>query len=128
MGLAILSGGLAFVGTASAAELLLDGSFENAVESSNPIIRVGGVPNPTVGQGWSTFSTYLYSTQYTMPGPVNSGVGYLRPYRSGVSGIAQSSDNVFQTVSLLTGTLTPAKIDAGQASFTMSAWFSSYLT
>ena len=128
MGLAILSGGLAFVGTASAAELLLDGSFENAVESSNPIIRIGGVPNPTVGQGWSTFSTYLYSTQYTMPGPVNSGVGYLRPYPSGVGGIAQSSDDVFQTVSLLTGTLTPAKIDAGQASFTMSAWFSSYLT
>jgi len=128
MGLAILSGGLAFVGTASATELLLDGSFENAVDTSNPIIKVGGVPNPAVGQGWSTFSTYLYSTQYTMPGPVNSGVGFLRPYATGVGGIAQSSDNVFQTVSLLTGTLTAAKIDAGQASFTMSAWFSSYLT
>lgn len=128
MGLAILSGGLAFVGSASAEELLLDGSFENTVASSNPVIKVGGVANPGVGQGWSTFSTYLYSTQYTLPGPDNSGAGFLRPYASGVYGITQSSENTYQTVSLLTGTLTPAKIDAGQATYTMSAWFSSYLT
>src|SRR6185295_18657773 len=33
-----------------------------------------------------------------------------------------------QLVSLIAATtLTPAKIDAGQARFTMSAWFSSYL-
>lgn len=128
MGLAILSGGLAFVGTASATELLLDSSFENTVASSSPVIKVGGVPNPGVGQGWSTFSTYLYSTQYTLSGPENSGAGYLRPYAPGVNGIAQSSTNTYQTVSLLTGTLTPAKIDAGQATFTVSAWFSSYLS
>ncbi len=29
MGLAVLTGGLAFVGTANATELIVDGSFEN---------------------------------------------------------------------------------------------------
>ena len=128
MGLAILSGGLAFVGTARAAELIVDGSFENTTASSNPVVRVGGVPEPAVGQGWSTFSTYLYSTQYTLPGPVGAGLGFLRPYESGTYGITQSSEEVRQTVSLLEGgtTLSAAKIDAGQAAYTMSAWFSSY--
>jgi hypothetical protein len=120
---------LAFVGTADATELIVDGSFENASGSSNPLVKVGGVANPGVGQGWSTFSTYLYSTQYTLPGPANSGAGFLRPYPSGTYGITQSSTEAHQTVSLTAGTtLTPAKIDAGQGTYTMSAWFSSYLT
>jgi len=129
MGLAILSGGLAFVGSARATELIADGSFENTTPSSNPVVRVGGIPDPGVGQGWSTFSTYLYSTQYTMPGPAGAATGFLRPYPSGTYGITQSSTEAHQTVSLTTGTtLTPAKIDAGQATFTMAAWFSSYRT
>lgn len=129
LGLAVLAGGLAFVGTADATELIVDGSFENAAGSSNPLVKVGGVADPGVGQGWSSFSTYLYSTQYTLPGPVNSGAGFLRPYPSGTYGITQSSTEAKQTVSLTAGTtLTPAKIDAGQGTFTMSAWFSSYLT
>jgi hypothetical protein len=128
MGAAVLAGGLAFVGTADATELIVDGSFENVSNSSNPNVKVGGTANPGVGGGWSTFSTYLYSTLYTMPGPAGSGTGYLRPYPSGTYGITQSSQTVTQLVSLTaTTTLTPAKIDAGQARFTMSAWFSSYL-
>ena len=83
MGLAVLAGGLAFVGGAGATELILDGSFENSEASSNPVVKVGGKDNPGTGEGWSTFSTYLYSTQYTMPGPVGSGAGCLRPYPSG---------------------------------------------
>ncbi|HAB16449.1 MAG TPA: hypothetical protein DCE44_08360 [Verrucomicrobiales bacterium] len=129
MGLAVLTGGLAFVGTTRATELIQDGSFENTSPSSNPVVKVGGLPDPEVGQGWSTFSTYLYSTQYTLPGPVGSGVGYLRPYPSGTYGITQSSTESHQTVSLTAGTtLTPSKIDAGQGQYNMSAWFSSYLT
>ncbi len=128
MGVAILSGGLAFVGTASATELIQDGSFENT-ESKSPTVEVGGKENPGVGEGWSFFSTYLYSTQYTMPGPVNSGAAFLRPYPSGTYGITQSHTEVTQRVSLTSGTtLTPAKIDAGEGRYTMSAWFSSYLT
>jgi hypothetical protein len=129
MGLAVLAGGLAFVGTAEATELILDGSFENTKPSNNPIVRVGGKAGAGLGQGWSTFSTYLYSTQYTMPGPVGSGDAYLRPYPAGVQGIAQSSDHVTQLVSLTTGTtLTAATIDSGKGAFTFSAWLSSYLT
>jgi hypothetical protein len=100
MGLAVLTGGLAFVGAADATELIIDGSFENAANSSNPNVKVGGTANPGVGGGWSSFSTYLYSTLYTLPGPANSGLGYLRPYPSGTYGITQSSQTVTQLVSL----------------------------
>lgn len=129
MGLAVLAGGLAFVGGVDATELIIDGSFENVEGSSNPVVKVGGKQNPATGEGWSTFSTYLYSTQYTMPGPAGSGTGYLRPYPSGTYGITRSSTNVFQQVSLTSGTtLTPTKIDTGNGRYVMSAWFSSYLT
>src|SRR3989442_8063230 len=128
MGLAVLAGGLSFVGAAEAAELITDGSFENTTPSSNPIVKVGGTANPGVGGGWSTFSTYLYSTLYTLPGPAGSGAAYLRPYASGTYGITQSSTNMTQLVSLTAATtLTPAKIDGGLGRFKMSAWFSSYL-
>jgi len=128
MGLAVLTGGLAFVGAADATELITDGSFENTANSSNPNVKVGGTANPGVGGGWSTFSTYLYSTLYTLPGPAGSGAAYLRPYPSGTYGITQSSQTATQLVSLTaTTTLTPAKIDSGLGQFTMSAWFSSYL-
>ena len=129
MGLAVLAGGVAFIGNAEAAELIIDGSFESTTPSSNPNVRVGGAADPGVGEGWSYFSTYAYSTLYTMPGPAGSGLHYLRPYPSGTYGITQSSDMVTQRVSLTGATLlTPARIDAGEALFTMSAWFSSYLT
>lgn len=134
MGLAALAGGLAFVGAAEAVELVLDGNFENTVNSSSPIIKTGGTANPGIGGGWSVFSTYAYSTLYTLPltnglGVNIGGAQYLRPYPSGTYGISLSSDTVTQTVSLTSATgLTPAKIDAGEGNYTMSAWFSSYLT
>ena len=133
-GLAVLAGGLAFVGAAEATELILDGSFENTADSSSTIIKIGGKANPGVGGGWSIFSTYAYSTLYTLP--LTNGVGvniggaqFLRPYPPSSGTVNNSSNIVYQTVSLTAGTtLTPAKIDAGQAGYTMSAWFSSYLT
>jgi hypothetical protein len=127
-GLAVLSGGLAFVGSASGAEIIIDGSFENTTAVSGTV-KVGGLVNPAVGAGWSTFSTYLYSTQYTQNPPQNFGVGFLRPYPSGTYGVTRSSDNVQQRVDLISASsgLTAAKIDAGSGLFRMSAWFSSYL-
>ena len=74
MGLAVLAGGLSFVGTAEATELIIDGSFENTTAGGSPIVKVGGTANPGVGGGWSSFSTYLYSTLYTQPGPADSGL------------------------------------------------------
>src|ERR1043165_8130575 len=118
-GLAIPAGGLSFVGTTQAIDLIIDGSFENTTGAG--IVRNGGTANPGVGGGWSSFSTYLYSTLYTLPCPAGSGLQFLRPY--------DPNQVVRQLMSLTAATtLTPAKIDAGQGSFTMSAWFSSYLS
>jgi len=129
MGLAVLAGGLAFVGGAEATELILDGSFENTINTSQPIVKTGGTASPGVGGGWSTFSTYLYSTYYALPGPANCGIQFLRPYPPGVQGVPGSSATVVQVASLTNGTsLTPAKIDGGQGRFSVSAWFSSYLS
>ena len=127
MGLAVLAGGLAFVGSAEATELIIDGSFENTTTSpNNPVVKVGGTDNPSVGGGWSVFSTYLYSTQYTTP-LSGGGLQFLRPYPSGTYQIAQSSTNMTQTASLTaTTTLTPARIDGGLGRFTLSAWFCTY--
>src|SRR5262249_45384776 len=134
MGLAALAGGLAFVGAAEAVELVTDGSFENTQGSSLPIVKIGGKANPGVGGGWSIFSTYAYSANYTMPltngaGAKIGGNAYLRPYPAGLYGIANSSDTVTQAVSLTaTTTLTPAKIDSGAGNYVMSAWFCTYLS
>lgn len=127
MGMAVLAGGLAFAGTADAAQLILDGSFENVTTTPNSIVKTGGTPNAGLGAGWSTFSTYLYSTEYAGPPPAGSGANFLRPYANTAS--VPSSQTVTQLVSLTAGTtLTPAKIDAGSGRYTMSAWFSSYLS
>jgi hypothetical protein len=119
MGLAVLAGGMAFVGTAQAVDVIVDGNFENTTGSG--IVRNGGTPNPGVGGGWTTFSTYLYSTEYANPGPANCGIQFLRPYDAGQS--------ITQWVSLTASTgLTPTDIDGGQGRYTISAWFSSYLS
>ncbi len=126
LGLAVLTGGLAFVGSAEALELVVDGSFENTGPSSLPVVKLGGTNSPAVDGGWSIFSTYLFSTQYTMP-LSNGGDQFLRPYAAGVYGISHSSANVKQTMSLTARTsLTPAKIDAGEAQYNLSAWFATY--
>src|SRR5690242_14048894 len=128
MGLAVLSGGMAFVGSATGSELIIDGSFENT-DFINASVRAGGVLDPTVGAGWSTFSTYLYNTKYAgYPGPANSGAAFLRPYPSGTYGVSRSSDTVVQNVSLTGASgLTTTKIDAGQGLYRLAAWFSGYL-
>ena len=119
-GLAILAGGLAFVGAAAhATDVIIDGNFENTTGTG--IVRNGGKPNPGVGGGWSTFTTYLYSTEYANPGPAGCGIQFLRPY--------PPNQTVTQLVSLTNGTsLTTAAIDSGQGKYTASAWFSSYET
>jgi len=128
MGMAVIAGGLAFVGSADATQLLLDGSFENVTPTTSPIVKTGGAANPGLGGGWSTFSTYLYSTEYALPGPAGSGANFLRPYANDPTGVP-SSQTVTQLVSLTVGTtLTPAKIDAGSGKYAISSYFSSYLS
>ncbi len=118
-GLAILAGGMAFVGTAQAVDVIVDGNFENT--AGGGIVRNGGTAGPGVGGGWSSFSTYLYSTEYANAGPANSGIQFLRPYAP--------NQTVTQLVSLTNATgLSATDIDGGQGRYTISAWFSSYLT
>src|SRR5262249_5665096 len=113
-GLAILAGGLAFVGASHATDVIIDGSFENHTGSG--IFRKGGKANPGVGGGWSTFTTSLYSTEYVNPGPAGCGIQFLRPYAP--------NQTVTQLVSLTNSTsLTPTDIDGGQGRYKVSAWF-----
>ena len=114
------------MGSADATQLLSDGSFENVTPTSNPIVKTGGNAAPGLGGGWSTFSTYLYSTEYANSGPAGCGLNFLRPYANDAG--APSSQTVTQLVSLTVGTtLTPAKIDGGSGKYTISSYFSSYL-
>lgn len=126
MGLAILAGGLSFVGTANAVDLILNGSFEAIT---------GGFPNSynsiTDGTlaGWDgVVSGISYGFNYfsgpVIPASENPGLvhswnqdgdfphaGYTRP-------LTQSVD--------LTAGASAANIDLGRGQFTFSAWMSSY--
>lgn len=124
--MAVLAGGLAFVGSADATQIILDGSFENVSPTSSSIVKTGGKENPALGEGWSTFSTYLYSTEYSGPPVAGSGANFLRPYAGDAN--TPSSQTVTQLMSLVANTsLTASKIDAGNGRFALSAYFSTYL-
>jgi hypothetical protein len=122
LGLSILAGGLAFVGSANAVDLIQNGSFE--IE--------GRVPSGSVLTGWSGFmGTYNHSGEAYYFGPgipdsENPGAVYSWQHRAvagvnGPAGVAQ----VTQTVDLTTA-VTAADIDAGRGRYTFSAWLASY--
>ena len=109
MGLSILAGGLAFVGSANAVDLVVNGSFETS-------------------GGWTgTFGTYTYNPgdkYYRGPVvPASELPGSRWSWRhAGPGGI---SEPLTQTVNLLGGA-TPAEIDSNQANFVFSAWMAGY--
>ena len=111
MGLSILAGGLAFVGSANAAtDLIVNGSFEEGP-----------------GIGWvGAFGTYNYSAAYfagpAVPESENPGANYS--WRHGV-GDNDFSGPLTQQVGLVPA-LTEAEIDAGRGTYTFSAWMASY--
>src|SRR5215467_11865272 len=121
LGLSILAGGLSFVGSASAIDIVIDGSYESSTNSLSGVVGVGGNDTAGIDGGWTHFSSYAYSANYTQPGPAGSGQVYLRPYNSG-----GGSSIVMQTNSL-TRAITTAQIDGSQGQFNLSAWFSTYL-
>ena len=109
-GLSILAGGLAFVGTASSADLIVNGSFEDGP-----------------GVGWvGHFQTYNYSAAYyrgpAIPESENPGGNYS--WQHGIASGNYSGPCV-QTVDLTAGA-SAGDIDAGRAQFTFSAWMASY--
>src|SRR4051812_2893248 len=110
LGLSILAGGLAFVGSANATDLLVNGSFEQPP-----------------GTGWvGSFGSYNYSAAYfsgpAIPQSEHPGDNYS--WRHGRSDTDFSSP-LTQTVSL-SSVLTDAQIDSALGQFTFSAWMASY--
>ncbi len=121
LGLSILAGGLAFVGNASALDIVIDGSYESATNNYVlPGIGNGGNDSAGIDGGWTHFSTYNYSLGYTRAAPPGAGAVYLRPYD-----LDGGSMNVAQTNSL-TRAITAGSIDAGLGQYSLSAWFSTY--
>jgi hypothetical protein len=108
-GLSILAGGLAFVGSANATDLIVNGSFEE-----------GSV-------GWTgAFGTYNYSAAYFAGPPVPAAEipGDNYSWRHGV-GENDFSGPLTQSVNLLP-TLSATDIDTGRGIFAFSAWMASY--
>ena len=109
-GLSILAGGLAFVGSANATDLIVNGSFE-----AGP------------GVGWvGDFGTYSFSAAYFAgpPIPAAEGPADVYSWRHGISG-NNFSGPLTQQVDLLAAA-SAADIDAGRGSYTFSAWLASY--
>src|SRR5262245_19011476 len=109
-GLSILAGGLAFVGSLGAADLLVNGSFEDGP-----------------GVGWiGFFGTYSYSAAYyagpPIPASENPGASYS--WKHGVNNDDFSAPLV-QTV-LLSPTIADGDVDAGRGTYKFSAWMASY--
>jgi len=120
LGLSIIAGGLSFVGNVGAIDIVIDGSYESSTNNMPGIVGVGGNDTAGIDGGWTHFSSYAYSANYTQPGPTGSGQVYLRPYNSG-----GGSSTVMQTNSL-TRAISTAQIDGSQGQYTLSAWFSTY--
>ncbi|HXU75130.1 MAG TPA: immunoglobulin domain-containing protein, partial [Methylomirabilota bacterium] len=121
MGLSIIAGGLSFVGSAHATDIVIDGSYESATNNM-VTTKIGNGGNDTAGLdgGWTHFSTYNYAANYTQAGPAGAGLVYLRPYNSSGGSMTVTQTNT------LTRAITTADIDSSQGQFNASAWFSTY--
>jgi hypothetical protein len=126
LGLSIIAGGLSFVGSANAIDLIVNGSFEN--------------PN---GGEWKYFNTYNYSQAYFSGPPVsaseNPGIVWSWQHGSAFGSWSNfvtptnEADHLqfnliyanSQTVNL-TNALTTAAIDAGLGQYAFSSWLASY--
>jgi hypothetical protein len=109
-GLSILAGGLTFVGSVGATDLIVNGSFED-----------------DVGVGWvGHFGIYNYSANYWLgpPVPASENPGSRWSWQHGVA-LGNYTGPCIQTVPL-TSAASDTDIDAGRGQFTFSAWLASY--
>ena len=108
MGLAILSGGLAFAGSSSATDLIINGSFEE----------------PNQGEWNGSFGTYNFTAAYFAGPPIpeseNPGLKYSWNHRN-----ANTDTPLTQRLDLSAG-VAVSDIDAGTGKFAFSAWLASY--
>ncbi len=126
VGLSIIAGGLSFVGSANAIDLIVNGSFEN--------------PN---GGEWKYFNTYNYSQAYFTgpPVPASENPGSLWSWQHGSAfgswanfvTPTNETDHLqynliyadSQTVNL-TNALAGSAIDAGSGQYIFGSWLASY--
>jgi hypothetical protein len=128
LGLSIIAGGLSFVGSANAVDLIINGSFENFG-----------------GSEWKYFNTYNYSPAYSfftgppVPGSENPGASWSWQHGSAFGSWANfvtptnEADHLqfnliyadSQTVSL-TNAVTATAIDTGLGQYMFSSWLASY--
>ena len=113
MGLSILAGGLAFIGSASATDLIVNGSFE--------------IPLGDPGAGWTGhFRTYNFSAAYyagpAIPASESPGDNYSWQHGS-ADGVY--TEPCLQMVDLTQG-VPAAEIDAGRGQYVFSSWLASY--
>lgn len=128
LGLSIIAGGLSFVGSANAVDLILNGSFENFG-----------------GSEWKYFSTYNYSPAYSfftgppVPSAENPGTSWSWQHASAFGAWANfvtptnEADHLqfnlvyanCQTVNV-TNALSAAAIDSGLGLYLFSSWLASY--
>jgi hypothetical protein len=126
IGLAIIAGGLSFVGTANAIDLILNGSFEAVTGGSSAY----NCHTDGTLAGWDgTISCIAYGYNYfsgpVIPASENPGSAYSWN-QDGDPGHSSGYTNALtQTVNLTAGA-SAANIDLGRGQYTFSAWMASY--
>jgi len=126
-GLAILAGGLSFVGAANAIDLILNGSFE-AITGGTPN-SYNSITDGTLA-GWDgLISGISYGFNYfsgpVIPASENPGLAHSWNQDGDTNHASGYTIPLTQTVNLTNG-VSAANIDAGMGQYTFSAWMSSY--
>jgi hypothetical protein len=139
-GLAILAGGLSFVGSAQAVDLIINGSFETVAGGT---VVANGAHRDGTETGWTgILSSYNYADVYftgpPIPASENPGSFYSWRHQSAINAYSlfstPTSDLSYVTIySLrqivtLTNAINASDIDSGRGHFTYSAWLASYGT
>ena len=127
IGLSILAGGLSFVGSANAVDLIINGNFE-AITGGSPN-AYNSITDGTL-DGWDGVVSgisygYNYFSGPVIPASENPGLVYSWNQDADFSHSNNYTDPLTQTVYLTNG-VSAANIDAGTGQYTFSAWMSSY--
>ena len=137
-GLAILAGGLAFVGTSSGADLIVNGSFES-VTGGTP--QYGGLTDGTE-TGWSgVVSTLPYAGTVYFSGPPipasespgayhswrhQSAVGAYALFSTPTADASYVASYALKQTVKITNEVIGTDIDSGRGQYTFSTWLASY--
>jgi hypothetical protein len=126
MGLSILAGGLSFVGSANAVDLIINGSFETVIGT----ISAYNCFTDGTELGWNgTVSCIAYGYNYFSGPVIPASEGPGDDYSWNQDGDSTHTTGytipLTQTVDLTAGA-SAANIDSGQGQYTFSAWMSSY--